>query len=147
MTAETVMVLLTGVSIVAAAISIAVARGARDEANRANLLSTAANSIARDANKLAEDSNLVAKDAVETVAQSNRMYSEANAIARAAADTARNVPIEVAWDEALVAIAALQTANPADPKEQVGPLLTALRTRIFLLIDRLDWDGFGDWIA
>ncbi len=142
------MVLLTGASVVAAAISIGVARSARDEANRANLLSSAANSIAREANRLAEDSNSVARGAAESAAEANQLYSETNAIARAAAETARNVPVEVAWDEALVAIAALQTANPADPREQVGPLLTALRTRTFLLIDRLGWeDGFGKWAA
>lgn len=142
------MVLLTGASVVAAAISIAVARSARDEANRANLLSTSANSIAREANRLAEDSNSVARGAAGSAAEANRLSSESNAIARTAVDTARSAPIEVAWDEALVAIAALQTANPADPREQVGPLLTALRTRTFLLIDRLAWDdGFGGWIA
>lgn len=142
------MALMTGASVVAAAISIVVARSARDEANRANLLSTAANSIAREANRLAEDSNSVARSAAESATEANRLYSETNAIARAAADTARNMPIEVAWDEALVAIAALQTTNPADPSEQVGPLLTALRTRTFLLVDRLGWDdGFGEWVA
>lgn len=162
------MVLLTGASVVAAAISVAVARSARDEANRANLLSTAANSIARDANRLAEDSNTVAsgaaasaaeanrlssesnsiaRDAAGSAAEANRISSESNSIAREAVDAARSAPIEVAWDEALVAVAALQSANPAHPKEQVGALLTALRTRTFLLIDRLGWDGFGEWIA
>jgi len=141
------MVLLTGASVVAAAISVVVARSARDEANRANVLSTSANSIAREANRLAEDSVAVAKDAAGSAAEANRLSSESNDIARSAGDTARAAPVEVAWDEALVAVAALQSANPADPRDQVGPLLTALRTRTFLLIDRLGWDGFGEWIA
>ena len=115
------MVLLTGMSVVAAAIAIGVARSARDEASKANVLSTSANSISRNANQLAEDSNSIAKGAAGSAAEANRLSSDSNAIARTAADAARAAPIEVAWDEALVAIAAPRVPTQLTPASERGP--------------------------
>ncbi len=41
----------------------------------------------------------------------------------------------------------MQTFDPTRRKGKVGPLLTAMRTRATLLIDKVDLEGFGEWIA
>ncbi len=67
-------------------------------------------------------------------------------IAERAQTYAEAQPTEAAWDSLLVAVAALQTFDP-NGNERARPLLTELRTRATLLIDRLQWPGFDQWIA
>ena len=119
---------MTALSVGVAIWAVVVAKGSKDQA-------AAAVAAAREANTFADDAN--------------RLASESNQIAREAARDARAAPTDVAWDELLAAVAALQTLDVASSSspEPHRPLLTAVRTRATLLVDRLDWDGFDEWLA
>lgn len=121
-----VMALFTAVSVVAAVLALGHARRATGAAAKAALEAAEANRIAKEANKIATDSNTIAE--------------------RAAQD-ARDAPTAIAWDEFVVAITALQTFDPAGTDGQVAPLLTTLRQRATLLVDKLPWDHFDKWLS
>ena len=123
---DVAMVVFTAMAGVGSVGAVVVARKARDHAGTAVLTAKDANQIARTSNGLAEESNAIAKRAVEQ---------------------ARAVPTDVAWDGLLASVATVQTFDPASSQEQAGPLLTAMRIRGTLLIDRLDWEGFDTWVA
>lgn len=99
---------------------------ASEQAGSAVLQAKDANSLAREANTLAEGSNRIAASAV---------------------DLAKAAPTDVAWDEMLVALAAMQTLDPATGEQDFAPFLTATRTRAMLLVDRVNWEHFGTWVA
>ncbi|GAB3434734.1 hypothetical protein GCM10027517_03120 [Phycicoccus ginsengisoli] len=121
-----VMALLTAASVVVAALALGHARRATSAAGKAALEAAEANRIAKESNKIAVDSNGIA--------------------ARAAQD-ARDAPVAVAWDELVAALAAVQAFDAASNEVDVGPYLTALRTRATLLVDRVPWDHFDEWLA
>lgn len=120
------MVLLAAASIVIAVIALG-------HASRATEAAAGAVLEAKDANRLAKDANRIALGS--------------NAIAEQAAQDARDAPTSVAWDEYVVALAALQTFDPASSDDEAGPLLKALRTRATLLVDRVAWEHFAKWLA
>lgn len=120
------MVSLTALSVGGAAVALGYARRATEAAAGAVLVAKDANKLAKDANKISEQSNTIAEQA---------------------AKDARDAPTSVAWDEYVVALAALQNFDPTARDVSVGPLLTSLRTRATLLIDRLGWEHFDKWVA
>lgn len=91
-----------------------------------------ARAVARTANELAVASNDIAKAANNVAAESN--------------DIARGAPVAVAWNDLIVAVSAIQTSDPTS-HQPVGNGLGEIRTRATLLVDLLDWSGFGLWIA
>lgn len=127
------MLILTSISIVVAIIAVAIARSERGHVAAANLK--------------AEDANRIAKEARDAARVANKIADEGNGIARQAVHLAQAVPAEVAWDELLIAVHAIQSFSPATSDDDVGPFLTAVRTRASLLVDRLDWKDFDKWVA
>lgn len=129
--ADALMLVVTLVGVVIAGLALREARGAKEHAGTANIK--------------AEDSNKIAKDGLAKAEEANGLASEANAISAQAAQDSRDVPKAVAWNDYVVALAAIQTFDPTS--EPLGDRLVALRTRSMLLIDLLDWDGFDKWLA
>lgn len=114
------------------ALAVAVAVHSGGVAKRAQRDSATATNLSRDANSVAR--------------AANELSAESNEVARRAAADARAAPLDVAWDELLVALAPLATLNVL--AEPVGKYNTSIRARLMLLIDRLDgWDGFDTWAA
>ena len=126
MDADAAMVFLTaltvGVSILAVAVALASKRSADDAVKQAQT-----------ANDLA--------------GHANRLSAESNGIAQQAAEDARAAPVDVAWDELIAAVGAVQNLDVASSEEPVRPLLTAMRVRATLLIDRVAEEGFDEWVA
>lgn len=131
---EVVMTVLTAGSLFVAFLALKHARNAAAGAQGAVLEARAANATARKANGIAE--------------QSNSLAQASNGIAGQAARDAREAPTQVAWDQYVAAIATIQTHDPAnkDPDE-AGPLLTELRVRSTLLIDRLEGRTGSPWAS
>lgn len=121
---DIMLVLLTGVSALIAGTALRYAKQATQAAASAVL-------VAKDANRIAKDANAIAK--------------ESNAIAEDAAQHERDVPKAVAWNDYIVALSALQAFDPTS--EPAAAPLNELRTRATLLVDLLEWDGFGEWLA
>jgi hypothetical protein len=119
------MVFLTALSVMVAVMAAAIAIAANKEASNATSQAREANELARKANEIAVESNHIAHDA---------------------STFAKGVATDLAWDEAITAVAAIQTFDAAG-HEPVGDRMVLIRTRLMLLIDRLDWDGFDAWIA
>lgn len=119
------MVVLTGLSVLVAAIAGVIAAQARR---------SAAESVteARKANDLAN--------------RANRLSDESNEIARAAVEQARSAATDVAWDELLAAVGMLQSFDVASNAQPVDGLLANLRIRAVQLVDRLSSDAFGEWV-
>lgn len=130
---EVVLALLTVASIAVAVGSVVVAMVALGHARRATQAAAGAVLEAKDANKIAKDANKISTDS--------------NAIAGQAALDAREAPTAVAWDEMLVALAPMQSFDPASSDEPVGPLLVKIRARAMLLVDRVPWEHFDKWVA
>lgn len=125
MDADAALVLLTGFSVIIAAIAASIAVAANKEAARAQ--------------KLAQEANTLA-------GRANTLSAESNSISREATAHATGIATDIAWDEAISAVAAIQTFDAAG-QEPLGDRMAVIRTRLMLLIDRLDWDGFDSWIA
>ena len=118
----------------ATAISVIVAIKAVAAANEANTKAATATQVARESNTIAR--------------QANKLAEQSNTIAEKTAASAREAATDAAWDALLTSAAVLQTFDPATaPDGTAGPLLSEFRTRAMLLVDRLDWDGFGEWLA
>jgi hypothetical protein len=130
---EAVLALLTAASVVVAVASVVVAVLALGHARRATEAASGAVIEAKDANTISK--------------AANKISTESNAIAEQAARDAREAPTAVAWDELMVALAPLQSFDPASSKEPFGPLLTNLRARVTLLVDRVPWGHFDKWVA
>lgn len=128
-----VLLVLTASSVGVAIYSLGHARRATEAAAGAVLEAKSANTLARSANALAQTANTIA--------------AQSNTIAAQAAQDARDAPTSVAWDELLVAVAAISTFDPTDPKAEAGPLLTSIRTRAMLLIDKTQWEHFDKWVS
>lgn len=119
------MILLTALSVIVAVIAVAIAIAANKEASSATNQARKANKLAREANEISVDSNRIAQEA---------------------STYAKGVATDLAWDEAMTAVAAIQTFDAAG-HEPLGDRMVLIRTRLMLLIDRLGWDGFDNWIA
>lgn len=132
MSANTAMAWLSAGSLLVAVIAIGVAIAARGDAAKANLAATQANGIARKANTHAEDANKIAM--------------ASNDIAKSASEFARGVPTDLAWDQALIALSAIQTADIVGQERKEARMgIKDARTAILLLNDRMDSAEFADW--
>lgn len=118
-------------SIVVAIGTLVIAMLALSQADKTRAIAEGSNRLAGQANAHASDANAVALDA-------NRISTESNAIAR-------ELPVVVAWNDLLVAVAAVQTLDPS--AHEVGPPLAAIRTRGMLLVDQLGWPELDTWFA
>ena len=121
---DVAMVILTAGSLLVAGLAL-------NSSHRAN--TNAATAVAK-----AGEANTIAKTA-------NQVAEEGNAIAKGAADDARAAATDVAWDELLAAVQTMLTFDPATSREDVRPLLNAVRIRAALLVDRLGWENFDRW--
>ncbi|MDF8266094.1 hypothetical protein [Luteipulveratus flavus] len=132
-TQDVLMLVFTFAAVVVAIWAAAAAHAANARADKANSHAEVANGKADQANSLAREANAHARDA--------------NDIAAQAVKDARDAATSLAWDEYIVAVASLQSVDPTDPTTDVGALLTQLRIRATLLVDRLQWQGFDRWLV
>lgn len=119
-------------SLIVALIAVTVAIGARRDAANAHTVAKQANSIARKANTHADDANKIAV--------------ASNEIAKDATSYAKYVPTDLAWDQVIVGLLAIQTADVVGPEEDELPSkITSVKTAIMLLNDRVATHDFADW--
>ena len=89
-----------------------------------------ANGKAKRANAHADAANDIAKDA--------------NDIAKSARDDARAAATDARWSEALLALAPFINIDAVH--DDMRPLFNRLRPALQMLLDRLRWDGFDQWV-
>lgn len=123
--ADGALVLLTAALVLVTLLSVVVAVSAKKSAKEAVKQAQAANAIAANANEISTESNQIAQEATTF---------------------AKGVATDLAWDEAVAAVAAIQAFDAAG-HEPISDRMALIRIRLMLLIDRLDWDGFDNWIA